>query len=131
GGTTQIITDLDSIEAYRRVVAKLYLPYGVTVVRDVGSAEQDLPMLIAWMNPSPHAPDFYPVGAQLVSPESGRVSPPFQAALADSQAAARKVAEYYKLGVRNIKPYRRLREPDFKAGLCAAQERGRNVTGHA
>ena len=130
GGITHLIMDPDSIEAYRRVVAKLYLPYGVTVVRDVGSAEQDLPMLIAWMNPSPHAPDFYPVGAQLVSPESGRVSPPFQAALADSQAAARKVAEYYKLGIRNIKLYWRLREPEFKAALYEAQKLGMDVTGH-
>jgi hypothetical protein len=87
-------------------------------------------MLIAWMSQSPNAPDFYPVGAQLVSAESGRVSPPFQAALADSQAAAMKVEEYYKLGIRNIKLYWRLREPEFRGALYEAQKLGMNVTGH-
>src|SRR2546428_6705050 len=87
-------------------------------------------MLSAWMSPSPRAPDVYPVGAQLVAPESGRGAPPFQATLADSQAAARKVAEYYKLGIRNIKLYWRLREPEFKGALYEAQNLGMNVTGH-
>jgi imidazolonepropionase-like amidohydrolase len=130
GGITHLVMQHDSIEKYRRTVAGLYMPYGVTVVRDVGSAERDLPMLIAWMKRSPNAPDFYPVGAQLVSPESGRVSPPFQAVLADSEAAARKVQEYYRLGIRNIKLYWRLRAPEFRVALHEAQKLGMNVTGH-
>lgn len=130
GGITHLVMQPDSIERYRRTVADLYMPYGVTVVRDVGSAENDLPMLIAWMNRSPNAPDFYPVGAQLVSPESGRVSPPFQAVLGDSEAAARKVQQYYRLGIRNIKLYWRLRAPEFRVALHEAQKLAMNVTGH-
>jgi len=130
GGITHLVMQPDSLENYRRVLAGLYMPYGVTVVRDVGSAERDLPMLLAWMNRSPNAPDFYPVGAQLVSAESGRVAPPFQAALADSEAAARKVQEYYRLGIRNIKLYWRLRTPEFRVALHEAQKLGMNVTGH-
>ena len=130
GGITHLVMQPDSIERYRRKVAELYIPYGVTVVRDVGSAESDLPMLIAWMRRAPNAPDFYPVGAQLISPEKGRVSPPFQAVLADSEAAARKVQEYYRLGIRNIKLYWRLRAPEFRVALHEAQKVGMNVTGH-
>lgn len=130
GAITALTMSADSINAYRRLFAQLYMPYGVTVVRDVGSAERDLPMLLAWTKQSPDAPDFYPVGAQLVSAESGRVSPPFQVTLADSQTAAAKVREYHDLGIRNVKLYWRLREPEFKGALSEAQKLGMNVTGH-
>src|SRR5258708_5049245 len=86
-----LMTDAARIAAYRRRYAEVYLPYGVTSVRDVGSAERDLPMLLAWMKRSPLAPDFYPVGAQFVSPEEGRTPPPFQHAVSDSAAAGEQV----------------------------------------
>lgn len=120
----------DSINAYRRVLASEYLPYGVTVVRDVGSSERVLPMLLAWTKPSPDAPDFYPSGAHLISPDPNWVPRSWQVVIADSSAAAAKVREYYGLGIRNIKLYWGLRVPEFKGALYQAQALGMNVTGH-
>jgi len=120
----------DSIEAYRRVFAETYLPYGVIAVRDVGSSERWMPMLLKWMERTPSAPDFYPSGAQIISPESGRTPLAHQIVVTDSAAAATKVREYYALGIRNIKLYWRLREPEFKGALFEAQRLGMNLTGH-
>jgi len=125
-----LVMDPDSIESYRRVFAEIYLPYGVTTVRDAGSSERWMPMLLKWMERTPSAPDFYPVGAQLVSPERGRVPATQQVEVADSVAGAAKVREYYGLGIRNIKLYWRLREPGFKGALYEAERLGMNVTGH-
>src|SRR6476646_4399639 len=50
GKATHLVMTSDSIASYRRHLASLYLPYGVTAVRDVGSDERTMPMLLAWMN---------------------------------------------------------------------------------
>lgn len=120
----------DSIARYRRGFADAYLPYGVTAVRDVGSDEHYLPMLVAWTHRSPDAPDFYPSGAYLVSAEAGRSPVPFAVAVSDSAAAAAKVREYYAKGLRNIKLYWRLRPSAFHGALLEAQRLGMNVTAH-
>jgi len=122
--------DPDSIARYRRAFANAYLPYGVTTVRDVGSDEHYLPMLLAWTDRSPDAPDFYPSGAYLVSAEGGRSPVPFAVAVSDSAAAAAKVREYYAKGLRNIKLYWRLRPSAFHGALLEAQRLGMNVTAH-
>ena len=129
-GKLQLSMTTDSIAAYRRTLASLYLPYGVTAVRDVGSEEHVMPLLLAWMKRSPDAPDFYPVGAHLISRDPNHTPAPWQVQVADSAAAAAKVREYYALGIRNIKLYWRLREPAFKGALYAAQGLDMNVTGH-
>lgn len=120
----------DSIAAYRRTLAAEYLPYGVTTVRDVGTDERMMPLLLAWMKPSGSAPDFYPVGAHLISPPRNGYHAPWQVIVSDSAAAAAKVREYYALGIRNIKLYWRLREPEFRGALYEAQKLGMSVTGH-
>jgi len=120
----------DSIQAYRRIFAETYLPYGVTAVRDVGSSERWMPMLLKWMERTPQAPDFYPSGAHLISPDPEHAPLDHQVVVRDSAAAAAKVREYYALGIRNIKLYWRLREPEFKGALFEAEKLGMNVTGH-
>jgi hypothetical protein len=130
GYITHLVMRPDSIAAYRRRYAETYLPYGVTSVRDVGSEERDMPMLLAWMRRSADAPDFYPVGAQFISPEPGRVPPPFQIALADSAAAAAQVRRYYALGIRDIKLYWRLNRPAFDGALATALALGMRPDGH-
>jgi hypothetical protein len=120
----------DSIVAYREVLAAQYLPYGVTSVRDVGSSERYLPLLLAWMQRSPHAPDFFPVGADLITHADDHIPAPWQVEVSDSADAARKVREYHDKGIRNIKLYWRLREPGFQGGLAEARRLGMNVTGH-
>jgi amidohydrolase family protein len=129
-GTLQVDLTPNGIAGFRRYFASFYLPYGVTAVRDVGSEERLLPMLLAWMHRSPDAPDYYPVGADLISPDRNHVPAPWQVEVADSAAAAAKVREYYRRGIRNIKLYWRLREPAFQGGLVTAQSLGMNVTAH-
>lgn len=120
----------DSVRAYRRQLAAAFLPFGVTLVRDVGSATRDLSLLRAWMARTPDFPDLLPSGAQLVSPEPGRVPPPFQVTLADSAAAAAQVRAYYALGFRHVKLYWRLREPAFRGALAEAARLGMTATAH-
>jgi imidazolonepropionase-like amidohydrolase len=120
----------DSRGAYRRALGTEYLPYGVTVVRDVGTEERALPFLRAMLQRSTDAPDFYPVGSHLISPQANGRHAPWQVVVADSAAAARKVREYHAQGIRNIKLYWRLREPEFRSALREAQRLGMNVTGH-
>ena len=120
----------DSIAAYREVLAAQYLPYGVTSVRDVGANERHKPLLLAWMKRSPRAPDFFPVGADLITHADDHIPAPWQVEVADSTDAGRKVREYYDLGLRNIKLYWRLREPGFTGALVEAKRLGMNVTGH-
>jgi imidazolonepropionase-like amidohydrolase len=125
-----LVMQPDSIAAYRRTFAGAYLPYGVTVVRDVGDEERVLPMLLSWMRRSAGAPDFYPSGAQLISPSPRHAPLPWQATVADSTAAVAKVDEYERLGIRNIKLYWRLNEPEFSAALHEAQRLDLDVTAH-
>lgn len=120
----------DSIESYRRRLANNYLSYGVTTVRDVGSSERWIPMLLAWMKRTPDAPDFLPAGSAIISRTTGYTPPDHMVAVADSAAAAAKVREYHALGLRNIKLYWRLREPEFRGALLEAQRLGMNVAGH-
>lgn len=120
----------DSIEAYRRRLATAYLPYGVTVVRDVGSSEQWMPLLLKWMERTPAAPDFIPTAASLISRSAGSTPAAHHVAVLDSAAAAAKVREYFGFGIRSIKLYWRLREPEFKGAFVEAQRLGMNVTGH-
>lgn len=129
-GRLNLVMQPDSIRGYQRFMASQYLPYGVTAVRDVGSEERVMPMLLAWMKRSPDAPDYFPVGADLISPDPNHIPAPWQVEVADSAAAAAKVREYYSLGLRNIKLYWRLREPGFKGGLFEAERLAMNVTGH-
>src|SRR5206468_4312181 len=83
----------DSARTYRRSVAAEFLPYGVTLVRDVGSDTSNYALLRAWMTRSPDAPDFLPADAALVSPGAGRVIPPFHVAVLDSADAPAAVGK--------------------------------------
>jgi hypothetical protein len=87
-------------------------------------------MLLAWMQRSPRAPDFFPVGADLITHADDHVPAPWQVEVADSADATRKVREYYAKGIRNVKLYWRLREPGFTGGLLEAKRLGMNVTAH-
>jgi hypothetical protein len=130
GFITHLSMHADSIAEYRERFAAEYLPYGVTTVRDMGSSEEDMPMLLNWMEPSPSAPDFYPVGGALVSQEDDRLPPASHSVVRDSADAAGKVRELHGLGIRHIKLYWRLRLPELKGALYEAQALGLNVTGH-
>jgi imidazolonepropionase-like amidohydrolase len=120
----------DSIAVYREAFADQYLPFGVTTVRDAGSPERDMPMLLIWMDPAPTAPDFFAVGGALVTHEEGRTPFPGHSVVMDSADAANKVRELYGEGIRHVKLYWRLREPEFQAALAEARILGMNVTGH-
>lgn len=130
GLLTHLSKSPDSVRVYRKRIAAAYLPHGVTLVRDVGSAVQDFALLQAWMKPDASMPDFLASGAQLVSPERGRVPPPFQVAVADSTAAAAQVRAFAAAGFRNIKLYWRLREPAFQGALIEANRLGLTTTAH-
>jgi imidazolonepropionase-like amidohydrolase len=129
-GTLRLAMDATSLAKHRRYLASLYMPYGVTTVRDAGSDEGVMPLLRNWMQRSADTPDFYSVGAHLISPDRNHVPAPWQVEVADSAAAAAKVRQYHALGLRNIKLYWRLREPAFQGGLIEAQKLGMHVTGH-
>src|SRR5688572_23861073 len=51
-----LTTDADSIASFRRRLGALYLPHGVTAVRDAGSDERAMPLLLALMQRSDNAP---------------------------------------------------------------------------
>ncbi|MBW3661242.1 MAG: amidohydrolase family protein [Gemmatimonadetes bacterium] len=130
GFIARLSMEPDSIAAYRDRFAEAYLPYGVTTVRDAGSDEAHAPMLVAWMEPSPDAPDFHPVGGALGSEEEGRTPFPGHAVVRDSSDAVTKIRDYQEVGYRHIKLYWRLEEPEFAAALSEARRLGLNVTGH-
>jgi imidazolonepropionase-like amidohydrolase len=129
-GKLRLAMDAKSLAKHRRHLASLYLPYGVTTVRDAGSDERVMPLLLNWMKRSADMPDYYSVGAHLISPDRNHVPAPWQVKVADSAAAAAKVRQYRALGIRNIKLYWRLREPAFHGGLIEAHKLGMHVTGH-
>jgi len=130
GFVARLSMEPDSIAAYRSRFAEAYLPYGVTTVRDAGSDDRHLPMLAAWMERSPDAPDFWPVGGALVSHEEGRAPYPGHAVVTDPEDARRKVRAYHDAGLRHVKLYWRLREPEFVAALEEARKLGMHVAGH-
>lgn len=130
GYIARLSMEPDSIAAYRERFAEAYLPFGVTTVRDAGSDEDHAPMLRAWMERSPQAPDFHPVGGALVSAEEGRTPYPGHAVVRDPSDAVKKVKLYQKLKFRHIKLYWRLRRPEFAAALGEARRLGMDVTGH-
>ena len=130
GEITRLTMHPDSIAAYRDRFAAAYMPHGVTTVRDLGSADEDLPMLLAWRERSQRHPDFYPAGGALVSHQEGR--PPYQGhtVLADSADAVARIRAYHDAGLRHVKLYWRLREPELRAAFAEATRLGMNVTGH-
>jgi len=131
GLITRLSSDPDSVRAYRQEYARQYIPFGVTAVRDVGSSEADLRLLVDWMrHPRADAPDVYPSGGALVSPEEGRIPYPGHRVVHDSADAVARVQAYHDLGLHNVKLYWRLREPEFVAALTEARRLGMHATGH-
>lgn len=131
GLINRLSPESDSVRAYRRKYARQYIPYGVTTVRDVGSSDDDLRLLLYWMqHPRPDTPDVVPGGGALVSPETGRVPYPGHRVVEDSANAVATVRAYHERGLENIKLYWRLREPEFSAALHEAQRLGMRPTGH-
>lgn len=121
----------DSIAAYRRKFAQAILPYGVTVVREPGGDGRYLPLMKAWMDPVPWAPDFYPSGGALISPPEGGGDPyAGHTVVEDSADAARTVREYHEAGFEHVKLYWRLRLPELKAALREAKKLGMVPCGH-
>lgn len=131
GLITRLSSDPDSAAAYRREHASQYLPYGVTTVRDVGSSEADLPLLVGWMRDPLHdAPDVFPSGGALVSYEEGRETFPGHRVVRDSGEAVAAIREYHAMGLRHAKLYWRLREPEFSAALAEARRLEMTPTAH-
>src|SRR4051794_15517858 len=65
GAVSKLVMRPDSIASYRTRWAAAYLPFGVTAVREVGGDERYLPLMTAWMQSTPSAPDFIPSGGAL------------------------------------------------------------------
>jgi imidazolonepropionase-like amidohydrolase len=130
GAVSQLVMRPDSIAVYRSRWASAYLPYGVTVAREVGGDERYLALMTAWMIPSPNAPDFIPSGGALVSAEHGRVPFTGHAVVRDSADAAARVRRYHDAGIRDIKLYWRLREPEYVGAFTEARRLGMHVTTH-
>lgn len=131
GLITSLSAEPDSVAAYRSRYAEAYLPYGVTTVRDAGSSEADLRLLVRWMSdPSPDLPDVHPTGGALVSDEEGRTPFPGHRVVTDPNDARQTVRQYHDLGLRHVKLYWRLREPEFRAALREAERLGMTPTGH-
>lgn len=131
GGTVASLSmKPDSVTAYRRTWAGTILPYGVTVVREAGGDDRYLPLMRAWMNPVPWAPDFYPSGGALVSHEEGRRPFAGHTVVVDSADAVRTVQTYHEAGFHYVKLYWRLRLPEFRAVLREAQTLGMLPYGH-
>lgn len=131
GLITRLSADPDSVVAYRSRYGSQYLPYGVTTVRDVGSSESDLSLMLQWREePGPDLPDVYPSGGALVTAEEGRIPFPGHQVVSDPEDAVQTVRGYHAMGLHHIKLYWRLEEPEFRAALKEAQRLGMNVTGH-
>ena len=124
GAIARLSMDPASIARYRRAVAALYLPYGVTVIREAGGPDESLPLMRAWMDRVPWAPDAYPSGGALVSFDEGREPYPGHTVVRDPDDARRVVRAYHDAGFRHVKLYWRLREPEFRAALEQADALG-------
>jgi len=124
------VLDKDSIPIYRNRLAKEYLAYGITTVKDAGHSENWLDVSLYWQNnPSPDFPNLYICGGAIISDEErepylGHVE------VNNPEDAAKKVKEYYDLGIRYIKLYWRLREPEMKSIVAEANNLGMNICGH-
>ncbi len=131
GFITRLSSHPDSVARYARRYAQGYLPYGVTSVRDAGSARADVELLVNWMqNPRPDLPEIYPTGGALVSPEEDRTPFPGHRVVHDPGEAAAAVRAYHQMGLRHVKLYWRLGEPEFRAALEEAKRLGMTATGH-
>jgi imidazolonepropionase-like amidohydrolase len=130
GAVARMTMSADSIAAYRTRWAAAYLPFGVTVAREVGGNEQHLELMTAWMRPSSSAPDFIPGGGALVSHEEGRVPFVGHAVVRDSADAVARVRRYHDAGLRDVKLYWRLREPEYVGAFTEAARLGMHVTTH-
>ena len=129
GAIARLDMDPESVERYRRAVAALYLPYGVTVIREAGGSDEYLPLMRAWMAPVPWAPDVYPSGGALVSVED-RETYPGHTVVRDPADARATVRRYHDAGFGQTKLYWRLREPEFRAALDEAESLGMVPYGH-
>jgi imidazolonepropionase-like amidohydrolase len=131
GLITRLSHEPDALRAYRKEYARQYIPYGVTTVRDVGSSEADLGLLVDWMrHPRPDSPDVVPSGGALVSAEAGRIPYPGHRVVEDSADAVATVRAYHELGLESVKLYWRLQEPEFSAALHEARRLDMRPTGH-
>jgi len=130
GAVSKLIMRSDSIAAYRARWAAMYLPHGVTAVREVGGDDRYLDLVRAWSLPSPDAPDFIASGGAIVSHEEGRIPYTGHAVVKDSADAARLVRRYHQGGLRDIKLYWRLREPDYVGAFVESRRLGMHVTTH-
>ena len=104
GAIARLSMDPDDVDRYRRAVAALYLPHGVTVIREAGGPDTSLPLMEAWMDRVPWAPDVYPSGGALVSVED-RETYPGHAVVRDPDDARRTVRRYRDAGFRHVKLY--------------------------
>jgi hypothetical protein len=123
--------DPDSITAYRREHARATLPYGITVTREPGGNDDYLPLMTAWMDSVPWAPDFYPSGGALISPpDDGDDVYAGHTVVEDSADAAQTVREYHDAGIQHLKLYWKLDLPEFHAALQQAKRLDMVPTGH-
>ena len=130
GAITHLSSAPDSLRAYQRRYAEAYLPYGVTTVRDVGTADSDLPILLSWPRHSPELPDVYLSGGLLVSVALGRVPFPGYTVVVDSAEAVAAVRRYYDFGINNIKFHSRLGDRELRSAFGEATRLGMKVSGH-
>jgi len=130
GAVSKLVMRPDSIAAYRTRWSAAYLPFGVTVVREVGGDDRYLDLATAWSRASPDAPDFISSGGAIVSHEEGRVPYTGHAVVTDSAGAAALVRRYHAAGLRDVKLYWRLREPEYVGAFTEAQRLRMHVTTH-
>ena len=131
GAEPAMSMDPDSIAAYRHEYARATLSYGITVTREPGGNDDDLPLMMAWMNPVRWAPDFYPSGGALISPpDDGDDVYAGHTVVEDSIDAAQTVREYHDAGIQHLKLYWKLDLPAFQSALHEAKRLGMVPTGH-
>lgn len=130
GAIATLVLTPDSIAAYRERWARMFMPHGITVVREVGGDEKHMPLWHAWSRAESWAPDFFASGGALVSHEEGRVPFEGHAVVRDSLDAAARVRAYHAAGLRDVKLYWRLRAPEFVSALREAQRLRMAITAH-
>ncbi len=120
GDIAHLSMEPDSIRVYREAFAEAYLPYGVTTVREAGGDEAHLPLMQAWMERVPWAPDFHPCGGALITRDTTRVPYVGHIEVSGEAESRAKVRMYHDLGFRHVKLYWRLQQPEFAAALDEA-----------